>query len=136
VKIVESVIDNVAPSKGGKRPKEMHELAITQQILNLALHHAREAEAFKVTDLHLQIGALSTIVDDSVQFYWDIISKDSLCQGAMLHFQRIPAQFHCHTCDQDYTLVNELTACPYCGGIQVKIVAGQEFQLMSIDVET
>lgn len=114
----------------------MHELAITEQILNLALHHAREANACQVTDLHLQLGALSTIVDDSVQFYWDIISKDSLCQGAMLHFQRIPARLHCSTCSQDYTLANELTVCPHCGGIQVQIISGQEFQLMAIDVET
>jgi hydrogenase nickel incorporation protein HypA/HybF len=114
----------------------MHELAITEQILNLALHHAKEANARQVTDLHLQIGALSTIIDDSVQFYWDIISKDSLCQGATLHFQRTPAQFHCHTCNQDYTLANELTACPHCDGIQVQIISGQEFQLMAIDVET
>ena len=114
----------------------MHELAITEQILNLALRHAKEANACQVTDLHLQIGSLSTIIDDSVQFYWDIISKDSLCQGAKLHFHHTAAQFHCHDCGQDYTLADELTACPHCQSIQVQITAGQEFQLTSIDVQT
>ncbi len=114
----------------------MHELAITEQILNLALRHATEANAHQVTDLHLQIGALSTIIDDSVQFYWDIISRDSLCEGAVLHFHTVPAQLHCQDCDQAYTLDHELTACPQCGGIKVKILSGQEFQLTSIDIET
>ena len=113
----------------------MHELAVTEQILNLALRHARDANARQVTDLHLQIGALSSIIDDSVQFYWDIISQGSLCQGANLHFQRTPATLHCHECNKDYTLGDELTACPTCGGIQVKILSGQEFQLTSIDIE-
>ena len=113
----------------------MHELAVTEQILNLALHHAREAKARQVTDLHLRIGALSSIMDDSIQFYWDIISQDSLCQGATLHFDRIPAQLHCQDCGQDYMLTDELRACPHCAGIHVKIVSGQEFQLTSIDIE-
>lgn len=114
----------------------MHELAVTEQILNLALHHAREAQARQVTDLHLKIGALSTIIDESVQFYWDIVSKDSLCQGAVLHFERVPATLHCQTCNLDYTLEQELTACPNCNGIQVKIISGQEFELTSIDIDT
>lgn len=114
----------------------MHELAVTEQILNLALRHARDANASQVTDLHLQIGALSTIIDDSVQFYWDLISKDSLCQGATLHFERVPATLHCQACNVDYTLDGELTPCPHCNGIQVQILSGQEFKLTSIDIET
>ncbi|MAU01617.1 MAG: hydrogenase maturation nickel metallochaperone HypA [Anaerolineaceae bacterium] len=114
----------------------MHELAVTEQILNLALRHAGEANASKVTDLYLEIGALSSIIDDSVQFYWDIISQDSLCQGATLHFNHVPAQLHCQDCDQVYTLEHELTPCPHCDGIHVKIISGQEFQLTSIDIET
>lgn len=114
----------------------MHELAVTEQILNLALRHAEAAQARQVTNLHLQIGALSTIIDDSIQFYWDIISQGSLCQGATLHFNRMPATLHCHSCGQDYTLDHELTACPTCNGIQVQILSGQEFQLTSIDIET
>jgi len=114
----------------------MHELAITEQIMDIALRHARDANARRVTDLHLQIGALSSIIDDSVQFYWDIITQDSLCEGATLHFHKVPAQFHCQDCNQVYTLEQELTACPHCDGIHVKIISGQEFQLTSIDIET
>ena len=113
----------------------MHELAITQQILDLAQHHANEAGAHRVTALHLEIGALSTIIDDSVQFYWDVISQGNVCEGAKLIFHRIPAKLHCQACKQDYTLEYELTACPRCQGIRVNIVSGEQFQLKSIDVE-
>lgn len=114
----------------------MHELAVTENILDLALRHAEAADARRVTDLHLIIGQLSSIVDDSVQFYWDIISKGTQCEGATLHFERIPATLICLTCGHTYTLNGELTACPQCDSFRVRVTAGEEFRLDSIDVTT
>ncbi len=113
----------------------MHELSVTQSILDIALRHAAEANVARVTDLYLVIGKLSSFVDDSIQFYWDIISQETLCAGAKLHFERIPAKFHCMDCDQTFTLPGELAACPHCNGIQIKLLTGDEFHLQSIEVE-
>ena len=113
----------------------MHELAVTESILNIALRYAGEAKAARVTDLHLVIGQLSSIVDDSVQFYWDIISRDTICEGAQLHFERTPATLLCLDCNHTYELPGELIACPGCGGEHVKDTGGEEVRLDSIDVE-
>ncbi len=114
----------------------MHELPITQSILKIANDHANQSGATRVTDLYLVIGQLSSIVDDSIQFYWDIISKGTLCQGATLHFQRIPAKLLCLDCNKTYTLEGELMACPHCQSIRVQVVEGEEFRLDSIEIET
>ena len=114
----------------------MHELAVTESILNIALKHAEQAGAVRVTNLNIVLGQLSSIVDDSVQFYWDIISEGTLCAGARLHFERVPASLACLDCGTTYSLPGELTGCPNCGSIRVKVVAGDEFRLDSIDVET
>lgn len=114
----------------------MHELSITENILNLAVDYAERAEATHVTDLHLVIGQLSSIVDDSIQFYWDIISKDTLCAGATLHFERVPARLQCKDCGTEYTLSRELEACPDCDSIRLTVLSGEEFRLESIQVET
>ncbi len=45
----------------------------------------------KVTDIYLRLGQLSSIVDESVQFYWDVISQGTLAEGAQLHFTHVPA---------------------------------------------
>jgi hydrogenase nickel incorporation protein HypA/HybF len=113
----------------------MHELAVTESILNIALKHAQQAQATRVTDLHLVIGRLASIVDDSVQFYWDIISSDTICQGAQLHFERVPATLLCLECQKEYTLDSELSPCPVCGSAQVRVTSGDQFWLDSIEIQ-
>lgn len=113
----------------------MHELAVTESILNIALKHAQQANAARVTDLYLVIGRLASIVDDSIQFYWDIISSETICQGAQLHFKRVPAEMLCLDCQQPYTLDSDLTPCPTCGSSQVKVTSGDQFWLDSIEIQ-
>jgi hydrogenase nickel incorporation protein HypA/HybF len=113
----------------------MHELPVVEQILDIANRHAVQAGAVRVTALHLVIGQLSSIVDDSVQFYWDVVSRGTLCEGATLHFERIPASLACRECGEVYTLPGELTPCPRCDSIRVQILTGEEFRLDRIEVE-
>lgn len=113
----------------------MHELSVTENILNIATKHAEQAQASRVTDLYLVIGRLSSIVDDSVQFYWDLITENTLCQGATLHFNRVPAQMECLDCGTEYTLDAEMTPCPHCQSVRVKVTSGDQFWLDSIEIE-
>ena len=113
----------------------MHELAVTESVYNLAVEHAQKAGARKVTDLYLVIGRLSSIVDDSVQFYWEILTKDTLCEGSTIHFKRIPAELICLDCAKPYTLDGDLTPCPSCGSNKVKVTSGDQFFLDSIEIE-
>lgn len=114
--------------------KVMHELSVTESILEIALRHAQESQAKRVLSLYLVVGQLSSIVDDSVQFYWDIISKDTAAEGAILHFKRIPARLLCQDCGHEYTPSGDLT-CPTCHGSHVRVTAGNEFRLEAMDVE-
>jgi hydrogenase nickel incorporation protein HypA/HybF len=111
----------------------MHELAVTESILEIALRHAAGAE--RITALHLVIGQLSSIVDDSVQFYWDVVAKGTPAEGAQLHFQRVPAEFACQDCEQRYPINDKEFACPACGSFNTRIISGDEFRLEAIEVE-
>lgn len=114
----------------------MHELLITQSILEISLRHARDAGAQKIRDLYLVIGQLASIVDDSVQFYWDIVSKGTPAEGARLHFRRIPAAFQCRDCGRSFQLSEKDFSCPGCGSSSIQITAGEEFYVEAIDVES
>jgi len=113
----------------------MHELSVTESVLEIACNHAKEAKARAVTDIHLVIGRLSSIVDESVQFYWDFVSKGTLCENAKLHFRREPAILLCLACNNKYELKDELIPCPKCGSPQVRVLSGDEFNLESIEIE-
>jgi hydrogenase nickel incorporation protein HypA/HybF len=112
----------------------MHELMITENILEIALHHAADTEATRITDLYLVVGELASIVDDSVQFYWDFVSEDTIAAGATLHFRRVSAQMQCQSCQYTYS-PRESLPCPACGSTLSRITAGEEFYLEAIDVD-
>ncbi|MCJ7512974.1 MAG: hydrogenase maturation nickel metallochaperone HypA [Anaerolineales bacterium] len=113
----------------------MHELSVTQSLLEIALRHAREAGAQRVTDLYLVIGDWSSIVDDSVQFYWDLVAQGTEAEGARLHFERIPARAICTDCQREFAPGGGSLLCPGCGGSRLRLLAGDQLHLESIGIE-
>jgi hydrogenase nickel incorporation protein HypA/HybF len=113
----------------------MHELSVTESILEISIRHAHQANAKRITNLYLVIGQLASIVDDSVQFYWDIVSKGTIADGAILHFKRLPATIACLDCNHQYTPGNNGFSCPMCNSDHVKVISGDEFFMEAIDVE-
>lgn len=113
----------------------MHELSITESILEIAIKHAKKANASKISNIYLVIGQLSSILDESVQFYWDMISEGTIAQGAVLHFKRIPIVVTCNQCAEQYTPTGNGFSCPACSSSQVTILQGEEFYLEAIDVD-
>lgn len=114
----------------------MHELAVTESLLEITIRHGNSAGAKRISDIYLVIGQLASIIDDSVQFYWDIISKDTIAEGAVLHFQRKSIELVCEMCGTQFSPDSEDMSCPNCGNIQIKVISGEEFYLEAIDVET
>ena len=113
----------------------MHELSITQQVLDIALERANAAGGTRVTRINLVIGDMASIIDDCVQFYFDFLSQDSIAQGAVLSFKRIPMQVRCRHCGNTFTPDGAAWSCPQCQQWDVEIVAGNEFFLESLEVE-
>jgi hydrogenase nickel incorporation protein HypA/HybF len=114
----------------------MHELAITQSILEIAIRHAEGQQARRITDLFIVMGQWSSAVDDSVQFYWDLISEKTIAQGARLHFKRIPVELKCMDCGHSYPPTSRELSCPKCAGTHLKVKSGEEFYLEAIEVES
>ena len=113
----------------------MHELYATQAILERALQKAGEQNAARITSLYVVVGEISTYTDDSVQFYWDEISKGTIAEGAMLHFRHVPAELQCMTCFTKYHPAEGEIVCPNCGSTGARIWSGEEFYVEALDVE-
>ena len=113
----------------------MHELAVTEDILRIAVEHAERAGAKRLTDINITVGELSSVVDESVQFYFDFLSPGTLAEGAQLHFARISARFRCRQCQTEFEPQGMEWHCPSCHSLGGDVVAGQEFYIESIEVE-
>lgn len=113
----------------------MHELYATQAILEKAIQKAGEEKAKRITNLYLVVGEISTYSDESVQFYWDQICKDTIAENAKLHFRHVQAELQCMACFTKYQPEEGEIVCPNCGSAGAKIVAGEEFFMEALDVE-
>jgi hydrogenase nickel incorporation protein HypA/HybF len=114
----------------------MHEMAVTESILGIVVRHAQRAGARRVLGVNLVIGDLTGFIDESIQFYFDFLSRETVAQGAQLHFDRIPARVRCPACGAEYEPPkSRLWACPQCGAAGGQVTAGREFSVASIEVE-
>jgi hydrogenase nickel incorporation protein HypA/HybF len=114
----------------------LHELPATEGILATALETARGAGAERILAIDVVVGELSSIVDDSIQFYFDILSRDTPAAGARLHFRREPGRAECPVCRYVYAVKPPLDPfCPECGDGLVCVTGGQEFYIESIEVD-
>jgi hydrogenase nickel incorporation protein HypA/HybF len=113
----------------------MHELGVTENIVNIALAKAGEARASKVIRINLVVGELAGFVPDCIQFYFDSLSRDTIAQGAVLHFEPVPAELRCRDCSAVFQPQDTLWACPKCAGRSIEIFKGRELYMESIEVE-
>ena len=113
----------------------MHELGVTESVLNLVLEEAQRAQAKSVTAVNLVVGEFASIVPDAVEFYWGFISRGSLAEGARLTWRRIPAVARCWVCETEYPPDERDFRCPNCGSAQGHLLAGEEFRVESIEVK-
>lgn len=114
----------------------MHEMPVTRGMLDVALTYMRRAEAERVLAIDLVVGELTSIVDDSVQFYFDILSRDTPAAGAQLRFRREAADGRCLECDHRFDARPPLARlCPECGSLALEVRGGRDFYVESIEVD-
>ena len=113
----------------------MHELAITQDMLELVLEQAKKAGAGEVGKINLVIGEMCGVVGESMQFYFNFLSKGTIAEGATLAFTMVPPTAQCRGCGKVFEFGEFDWTCPDCGGISLEVIAGKELHVESIEVE-
>lgn len=113
----------------------MHEYAVTRSIVEIAETQAKQAGAARITAINLVIGDRSSILDESVRLYFDLIAEGTIAQGAELNFQRRKTEFYCPNCQTNYPKPSKGFDCPTCGSIGSPTEAGKEFYVASIEIE-
>ena len=111
----------------------MHELSLSSAIVNTAVKHAGGR---RVTVVSLRVGRLRQVVPDTLDFYFEFVARDTPCEGARLEQQVIDARLRCRPCALEWEIEIPAFRCPACGGSDVEIATGNEFEVESIEVES
>jgi hydrogenase nickel incorporation protein HypA/HybF len=109
----------------------VHELSICNAIARTATTHADGQAVSQVT---VQIGHLRQVVPDSLQFSWELVSRERGLEDAELVVEEVPAVVECRVCGARSTLDVPVVVCGSCGALDVTLVSGEELLVVSIDV--
>ncbi len=108
----------------------MHELAITEGVVNAVTERLPDA---KVTNVRLEIGALSGVVADSVRFCFDLVTEGTNLAGASLEIVEPPANCRCRTCGVEFAPDGPIVLCG-CGSADVEVLSGLELRILTVRV--
>lgn len=110
----------------------MHELSLSGAIVNTVTRHAGGRP---VTLVSLRVGRLRQVVPDTLAFYFGFVAKGTVCEGARLEQEQIEATLRCRGCAHEWSIDIPAFRCPRCGGSEVEVATGNEFEVESIEVE-
>lgn len=110
----------------------MHELSLTQSLLEQAL---KNANSRRIVNVHLLIGPFSDEREENIQFYWRDLAKGTPGEGARLHFRHANIEMRCLGCGGTIGLENDGSMCEYCQSDHWKLSIEDEVRLERIDIE-
>ena len=113
----------------------MHELSIALGIVKIAEEESRKAAAKKVLSIELEIGSMSGIELDALDFSWPIAVKETVLEGARRDIDWIEAKARCTECGSEFEVKNSYDTCPKCNSYFKDIYKGKELRVKSLEVE-
>ena len=111
----------------------MHEYSIVQALVDRVEREARAHNATAVHRLSVRIGALAGVEADLLASAYDICRTGTLCAGAELAIESVPARWACPDCGREVT-AGEVLRCPGCGS-PARLASGDEINLDRIEME-
>ena len=102
---VELVDETIAELRGPCRVRTrgdgVHELSLSGAIVNTVVKHA---EGRRVTVVSLRVGSLRQVVPDTLEFYFEFVARGTVCEGARLEQELVPASLRCDACAHEWAI--------------------------------
>jgi hydrogenase nickel incorporation protein HypA/HybF len=109
----------------------MHELSIASAIVDTAVAHA---DGRRVSVVSVRIGHLRQAIPSSLHFYFEICTRETIADGARLELEVVPGRLRC-ACGHEWEVDMPAFRCPQCASGEVAVLAGEELEVESIEVE-
>lgn len=113
----------------------MHEMGIAEELVKIAMDAIPEDIADpRVAILNLRIGKLASVVEHSLTFCIEIITKDTPLENVKLVIESVPVKIHCKICHQEWEVDTPMFKCPDCENGAVEMISGREIEITSMEL--
>lgn len=113
----------------------MHEMSICDGILKSAVEAAEAEGATRINHVDVTFGELTQIVEDALQFAFEVLRKDTIAENATLGITILEGRSRCMDCSAEFRHDRYEVKCPECGSYLCTLLQGRELRIDSIDVD-
>jgi hydrogenase nickel incorporation protein HypA/HybF len=114
----------------------MHELSIVSSIVDSVTESLAAYPGARVKEVRLRVGALASVIEDSLQFCYGIATEGTALEGSALIVNVLPVVAHCSKCKRDVEIESlQSFRCPQCGEPVLDLRQGRELEIESIEIE-
>ena len=112
----------------------MHEMAIAQGIIDIAVAAAQKEGAQKITKINVVAGELRGIVPLQLTFCFSVLAEQTIASHSYLNLEITPVKGKCKNCDETFIVKDYQYVCPQCHSRDIQTVGGTELRVRDIEV--
>ena len=113
----------------------MHEMSIAMNVVEIVTDTAKQNNAKKINSIELDVGALSGIIPDALEFCFESACKGTIAENSKLKLNLIKADAECESCGEKFQAIEMVSQCPKCGEMVFQISGGKELKVKAINVD-
>ncbi len=113
----------------------MHEMSLSEGVLELIEKNAKNQGFSRVMAVTLEIGELAGVDREAMRFSFDAVVRGTLADSAKLDIQSVPGEAWCMPCERSVHIARRVDPCPDCGSHQLQVTGGNDMLLKSLEVE-
>jgi hydrogenase nickel incorporation protein HypA/HybF len=113
----------------------MHEFGLMQSVLENVEAAARDAGAERVCGIRLVVGQMREVIPDAMEFAFEALIPETLCQGATLTIKTVKPRSRCLQCGKEFEHDRFHWMCPACDALATELLAGRELYIDAIEVD-
>jgi hydrogenase nickel incorporation protein HypA/HybF len=113
----------------------MHEMSIALSIIDIVKDYAEKENAKEVKEIELEVGTLSGIEFEALEFALTVSLKNTLIENSKININKIQAKSVCLDCENEFDALHLFDNCPKCSSNNTKLIKGKELQVKSLLID-
>lgn len=113
----------------------LHEMALAQGILDIALKNAAQHRAERIGRIKLLVGKMTHVEPESLKFCFGALAAGTIAAEAVVDIEIMPLIGRCCDCGDEFSIEGYCFICPKCKSTAVEIISGRELTVEHLEVE-